>query len=140
MMRAGAFRSSRAVVARNCTYSQSCRAFGRLTIPTVPMADVAECQSLVWVHDNQSVLDAMNVMLKADHDVVAVNKECPSGTKDETVGVLSKFGLMMKVSFSFHRLKTQEYFLAWLCTPCCRWVSLGAGTKGALLRRLQSVR
>ena len=76
------------------------RPFSRMTIPTVPVADVAAGQHLLFIDEADSVRAAMTMLISTGHDVVAVNSSRPGGDKDETIGVLTEYSLLAKVRSS----------------------------------------
>ena len=73
------------------------RTFSRLTVPTVPVSDLASQQELIAMGADDTVAEALDVMRGAGQDVVAVNASRPSSETAETIGVLSENSLMMKV-------------------------------------------
>ena len=68
------------------------RSFGRLTLPTVPMAEVADMQGLLSIPADKPLLDAVEIMLQAGKEMAAVTR--PGDGKDECVGMLTEHHLM----------------------------------------------
>ena len=78
------------------------REFSRMTIPTVPIEAVVAKRTLQCIDERETVRSAVDMMVRSGQEVLAVKSSRPHSDKDECVGLLTEYRLMVKVRLAAH--------------------------------------